>query len=107
MNFTQEIFDRINDRVNKNNIILFLKGTSSNPVCGFSATAVKFLKKINTNFAEVNVLEEVEYRENMKHYSNFPTFPQLYINGKFIGGGDTIKLMYKSGELEKIIIKES
>jgi monothiol glutaredoxin len=80
-----------------------MKGTPDFPQCGFSATAVKALTAVGAKFDSVNIFEDPELREALKSYSNWPTYPQLYVNGELIGGCDIIVEMYKSGELQKVV----
>jgi len=102
---SQQIFDEIRQTINDNKIVLFMKGTKSIPQCGFSSIIVAILKKLNAEFKDINVLENNEIREGIKNYTDWPTIPQLYINGEFIGGCDIVKELYVNGELEKIIEK--
>ncbi len=93
---------QIHDTVTGNPVVLFMKGTPQAPQCGFSATAVQILKACGVNqFATVDVLAEPEIRQGIKDYSNWPTVPQLYVNGEFVGGCDIMKEMYQAGELQK------
>ncbi|QQR89704.1 MAG: Grx4 family monothiol glutaredoxin [Myxococcales bacterium] len=94
---------RIQDIVDSDAIVLFMKGNKTFPQCGFSATVVEVLKRLNADFQSVNVLEDPEIRQGIKEYSNWPTIPQLYIKGQFIGGCDIIREMYSSGELEPLV----
>ena len=80
-----------------------MKGTPDFPQCGFSATAVKALNAVGAKFDTVNIFEDPELREALKQYSNWPTYPQLYVNGELLGGCDIIVEMYKSGELQKVV----
>jgi len=97
-----DVKQRIHETVTSNPIVLFMKGTPQFPQCGFSQTAVQILKACGVNqFASVNVLTEPEIRAGIKDYANWPTIPQLYINGEFVGGCDIMKEMYQSGELQK------
>ncbi|CEI58817.1 Grx4 family monothiol glutaredoxin [Candidatus Portiera aleyrodidarum] len=93
----------IKKQIKNNKIILYMKGTPSFPKCGFSAQAVKFLVKYLKNFTFVNVLENFNIRYELPKFSNWPTFPQLWVNSKFIGGSDIMAEMYKNGELKKLI----
>ncbi len=95
--------ETIKELIEKNAIVLFMKGTPTFPQCGFSSKAVMLLKSCNAQFASVNVLEEPEIRQGIKEYSNWPTIPQLYVNGEFIGGSDIMIEMYESGELQTLI----
>ncbi|MBL79964.1 MAG: monothiol glutaredoxin, Grx4 family [Nitrosomonadaceae bacterium] len=98
---TQEI---INEQVTTNHIVLYMKGTPESPQCGFSAHAVKILNACGeNNIFAIDVLSNPEIRQGIKEYSNWPTIPQLYINGSFIGGSDIVDEMYKNGELQKLI----
>ena len=95
---------RIDQLVKSNPIVLFMKGTASFPQCGFSGRAIQILKACGVdtrNITTVNVLEDPEVREGIKTYSQWPTIPQLYVNGEFIGGSDIMMEMYESGELQK------
>jgi monothiol glutaredoxin len=97
---------RIAQLVKNNDIVLFMKGTASFPQCGFSGRAVQILKACGVDtraLATVNVLEDPEVREGIKDYSNWPTIPQLYVKGEFIGGSDIMMEMYESGELKQVI----
>ena len=97
---------RIDDLVKHNNILLFMKGTASFPQCGFSGRAVQILKACGVDPKQVktvNVLDDAEIRQGIKEYSNWPTIPQLYIKGEFIGGSDIMMEMFESGELQQVI----
>ena len=97
---------RINSLVKSNDVVLFMKGTASFPQCGFSGRAIQILKGCGLDgktIATVNVLEDQEVRQGIKEYSNWPTIPQLYVKGEFIGGSDIMTEMYESGELQKVI----
>ena len=99
-----DIADKIRETVNGNPVVLYMKGTPQFPQCGFSATAVQILKSCGVNkFASVNVLADEEVRQGIKDFSNWPTVPQLYIRGEFIGGCDIMKEMYQAGELQKAL----
>ena len=97
---------RIDELVKGNDVLLFMKGSASFPMCGFSGRAVQVLKACGVDpkaIKTVNVLEDQEIRQGIKEYSNWPTIPQLYIKGEFIGGSDIMMEMYESGELQKVI----
>ena len=95
----------IKDQVTSNPVVLYMKGTPKAPMCGFSATAVQILQACNLPlFFSVNVLEDQEVREGIKAYSNWPTIPQLYVKGEFVGGADIMREMYQSGELQKLLV---
>jgi monothiol glutaredoxin len=96
--------DRIKQTVTGNPVVLFMKGTPQFPQCGFSANAVQMLQACGVkNLATVNVLEDPEVRQGIKEYANWPTIPQLYVNGEFVGGSDIMREMYQSGELHKLL----
>ena len=93
----------IKQQVSGNRVVLYMKGTPDFPQCGFSATAVRALNEVGATFGHVNIFEDPEVREALKQYSNWPTYPQLYVNGELVGGSDIILEMYKTGELQKVI----
>ena len=98
---TQQI---IKEQVTRNPVVLYMKGTPQMPQCGFSALAVQVLNACGVrDFFSVNVLEEPEIRQGIKEYGNWPTIPQLYVNGEFVGGSDILREMYQSGELRKVL----
>ena len=97
---------RIDQLVKSNNILLFMKGSASFPMCGFSGRAIQILKACGVetkDISTVNVLEDQEIRQGIKDYSNWPTIPQLYVKGEFIGGSDIMMEMYESGELQQLL----
>lgn len=98
-----DVIERIKSQLSTNPVLLYMKGTPDFPQCGFSAAAVRALSASGTSFAHVNIFEEPEVREALKQYSNWPTYPQLYVNGELIGGSDIIIEMYNSGELQKVL----
>ena len=95
-------FDRINGEISDTDVVLFMKGTPMFPQCGFSAAVVEILGRLSIPFKSVDVLEDMEIREGIKQFSNWPTIPQLYVKGEFVGGCDIIKEMYEAGELQKM-----
>jgi monothiol glutaredoxin len=96
--------DRIKQQVTGAPVVLYMKGTPQFPQCGFSALAVQVLNACGVKeFASVNVLADAEIRQGIKEYANWPTIPQLYVNGEFVGGSDIVKEMYESGELQKML----
>jgi monothiol glutaredoxin len=98
------IQDVIRDQVTSNRIVLYMKGNPDFPQCGFSANAVGILRACGVEeFFSVNVLENPEIRQGIKEYANWPTIPQLYVNGEFVGGSDIMMEMYQSGELKKML----
>jgi monothiol glutaredoxin len=92
-------FDRIKSDIDANDIVLFMKGTPGMPQCGFSATVVQILDHVGAKYKGVNVLADAEIRQGIKDFSNWPTIPQLYVKGEFVGGCDIIREMFESGEL--------
>ena len=94
---------RIADDVKSNDVLLYMKGTPAFPQCGFSAVTVQILSHIGVKFKAVNVLEDPEVREGIKTFSNWPTIPQLYVKGEFVGGADIIREMYMNGELATLL----
>jgi len=98
-----DINAKIKQQLDANPILLYMKGNPTFPQCGFSSQAVAILKHCGSEFAHVNIFEEPEIREGLKTYSNWPTYPQLYIKGELIGGCDIITEMYESGELQTML----
>ena len=99
-----DVQDLIKEQVTTNPVVLYMKGTPRAPMCGFSATAVQILQACNLPlFFSVNVLEEPAIRDGIKQFSNWPTIPQLYVNGEFVGGSDIMREMYQSGELKTLL----
>ena len=97
------IFKEIQEIVDNNDVVLFMKGSKDFPQCGFSAAVSHILSKLNISFFDINVLQNMELREAIKEFSDWPTIPQLYIKGEFIGGCDIVKEMYESGELQSLL----
>ena len=100
---TNPAFERIESDVKSNPVVLFMKGTPVFPQCGFSARVVQVLSHVGVPFKGVNVLEDMEIREGIKAYANWPTIPQLYVNGEFVGGCDIVLEMFQSGELQSLL----
>ena len=98
-----ELKERIEEQLNSNDVLLYMKGTPDFPQCGFSGQTVAALKEIGKPFAFVNIFEDPEIREGLKAYSNWPTFPQLYVKGELVGGCDIVIEMYHSGELKTLL----
>ena len=99
----KEISDKINNEIKNNEVCLFMKGTPDQPQCGFSLAVSNLLKHLDVKFKGINVLEDNEIREGIKEFSEWPTIPQLYIKGEFIGGCDIVKEMYEKNELQKTL----
>ena len=96
--------DRIKEQVGGHPVVLYMKGTPQQPQCGFSAMAVQALNACGVSqFFSVNVLADQEIRQGIKEFANWPTIPQLYVNGEFVGGSDIMREMYQSGELQKLL----
>lgn len=95
----------LDDLIKNHKIILFMKGNKLMPMCGFSNTVVQILNLLSVDYHTVNVLDDLNIRENIKLYSNWPTVPQLYINSEFIGGSDIVIDLYQKGELQEMIEK--
>ena len=96
--------DRIREQVTGHDVVLYMKGSPQAPMCGFSATATEILKRCGAEGVfTVDVLQDQEIREGIKQFANWPTIPQLYVNGEFVGGCDIMKEMYQSGELKQVI----
>ena len=94
---------KIETLINKHDVVLFMKGTSKMPQCGFSSRVAGILNYLQINFKDVNVLEDENLRQGIKDFSDWPTIPQLYVKGEFIGGCDIVKDMFEKGELKKIL----
>lgn len=97
------IFDRIRQDITENDVVLYMKGTKKLPQCGFSATVAQILERLGVEYKDVNVLEDPELRDGIKQFSDWPTIPQLYVKGEFIGGCDIAREMYESGELQALL----
>ncbi len=98
-----EVRERIQNHLTTQPVVLFMKGTPDFPQCGFSAQTVAILKQAGANFHAVNIFEDLELRDELKRYSNWPTYPQLYVKGELIGGCDIAAEMYQSGELATLL----
>lgn len=98
-----KIFDFIKNTINTNDIVVFMKGSKDFPECGFSSYVTGIFKKLNVPFQDMNVLTSNEMRQAIKDFSNWPTIPQVYIKGEFIGGCDILKELYETGELQIIL----
>ena len=101
------IHNTIQEQIKKNAVVIYIKGTSVFPQCGFSSQVVTILKELETDFKDYNVLDSDELRQGIKTFSNWPTIPQLYVHGEFIGGCDIVTEMYESGELAKLLNTKS
>ncbi len=101
------ISDKIQQIVTANEVVLFMKGSPDFPQCGFSGRVVQILKEHNCSFKSLNVLEDPDIRQGIKDYSNWPTIPQLYVRGEFIGGCDIVVDMHSNGQLQELLSKQS
>ena len=102
-----EINKKIKSILDKNNIVLFMKGTPDAPECGFSMAVSNILKHLKVNFEGINVLESNELRQGIKDFTDWPTIPQLYVKGEFVGGCDIVKEMFEKGDLKKLFETKS
>lgn len=98
-----DLKERIESVINSDKMVLFMKGNAELPQCGFSANTVAILKHLGKSFTTFDILQDMDIRQGLKEYSNWPTFPQLYVNGKMIGGNDIITEMFESGELKEYL----
>ncbi len=104
----QDVKARIQQQVTSHPVVLYMKGSPQMPQCGFSATAVQILRACGVDdFYTVDVLSDADIRQGAKEYANWPTFPQLYVNGQFVGGADIMREMYQSGELPTLLARQS
>lgn len=97
------ILDEIQQTINNNAVVLYMKGSKDMPQCGFSAAVTHILTQLQVNFVDVNVLANAEIRQGIKDFSDWPTVPQLYVKGEFVGGCDIVKEMFQSGELQEFL----
>lgn len=100
---SKDLNDQIQDLLSSSKVVLFMKGNTEMPQCGFSANSVAILKHLGVGFKTFNILNDPEIRQGLKEFSNWPTYPQLYVNGKLLGGNDIITEMYQSGELQEFL----
>jgi monothiol glutaredoxin len=100
------IDDRIRQQISSDDVVLYMKGTPVFPMCGFSAQVVQVLSHVGVPFQSYNILDDMELRQGLKDFSNWPTFPQLYVKGELVGGCDIIREMYQSGELQQLLAEK-
>ncbi len=100
------IDDRIRQQISGDDVVLYMKGTPVFPMCGFSAQVVQVLSHVGVPFQSYNILDDMELRQGLKDFSNWPTFPQLYVKGELVGGCDIIREMYQSGELQQLLAEK-
>ena len=98
-----DVNQRIQEQLKSNPVVLYMKGTPDFPQCGFSASAVRTLEACGASFAYVNIFEDPELRDALKRFSNWPTYPQLYVRGELVGGSDILTEMYQKGELQQLL----
>ena len=103
MNPKNDVQDWIRNEVDGNDVVLFMKGTKSMPQCGFSMQVAQILSHLGVEFKDINVLEDMSVRDGIKAYSNWPTIPQLYVKGEFVGGCDIVREMFQAGELQELL----
>ena len=101
------VHDRIQNEVSSNDVLLFMKGTPVFPQCGFSAAVVDVLSQLGVKFHGINILVDPDLRQGVKEFSQWPTIPQLYVKGEFVGGCDIVREMYSTGELQKVLPKQT
>jgi len=104
---TSPVSEQIKKDIHENDVVLYMKGTPVQPQCGFSAMTVQILSHLGVKFKGVNVLEDPALRQGIKEFANWPTIPQLYVKGEFVGGCDIVREMYESGELEELMKSKS
>lgn len=102
MSMSPEMKERLQNDVKNNDIVIYMKGTADFPMCGFSARAAGVLKALGVKFADFNILDDNDLRLGLKVFSEWPTFPQVYVKGQFLGGSDILMEMYESGELQEM-----
>ncbi len=100
------VFQQIENAIKSDDVVLFMKGTPVFPQCGFSSTVVQILSYLGVKFSSVNVLDDMDVRQGIKDYSNWPTIPQLYVKGEFVGGCDIIREMFEEGELRDFFAQQ-
>lgn len=100
------ITDQIQHQISSHDVVLYMKGNEKFPLCGFSSTVVQILKTLNVRFEAIDVMQDNELREGIKQFTNWPTIPQLYVKGEFIGGCDIVKEMYQTGELQTLFAEK-
>lgn len=100
---TDTKMNEIDETIDQNDVVIYMKGTARQPMCGFSEAAVEVIKTYDVDFETRNVLEDDELRQAIKEYSDWPTIPQIYIDGEFVGGSDIVREMHQKGELEELI----
>lgn len=105
-NINMSVQEQIDSLVKNNDVVLFMKGTAKMPMCGFSSVVAQILTHLNVEYVDVNVLEDEEIRQGIKDYTDWPTIPQLYVKGEFIGGCDIIREMFENNELQELFTEK-
>ena len=103
----QDVQDWIGKQIAGNDVVLFMKGTKTMPQCGFSMQVAQILNHLGVEFKDINVLEDMSVRDGIKAYSNWPTIPQLYVKGEFVGGCDIVREMFQAGELQELLTQRA
>ena len=106
MTQAQDVQDWIGKQIDGNEVVLFMKGTKAMPQCGFSMQVAQMLNQLGVAFKDINVLEDIGVRDGIKAYSNWPTIPQLYVKGEFVGGCDIVREMFQAGELQDLLTQK-
>lgn len=106
MTQVQDVQDWIGNQIAGNEVVLFMKGTKAMPQCGFSMQVTQILNQLGVAFKDINVLEDMGVRDGIKAYSNWPTIPQLYVKGEFVGGCDIVREMFQAGELQELLTQK-
>lgn len=100
------VFNQIRKEIENNDIVLFMKGTAAGPQCGFSAMVVQVLSHLGVPFRDINILEDDDLRQGIKDFTDWPTIPQLYVKGEFVGGCDIVREMFEAGELQELLTEK-
>lgn len=103
----EAVFEKIRSDITNNDVVLYMKGTARFPQCGFSSAVAGVLQKLGVEFKDINVLESQEIRDGIKKFTDWPTIPQLYVKGEFIGGCDIVREMFETGELEQLMREQN
>lgn len=103
----KKIFDFIKNEIDQHSVVVFMKGDKDFPLCGFSSLVVQIFRKMNVEFKDINIMLSNDLRQAIKDFSNWPTIPQIYIKGEFVGGSDILKDMYQSGELTELLSRHN
>src|SRR5215203_6171455 len=102
----QPVFDQIRQQIQADDVVLYMKGTPVFPMCGFSSQVVQVLSHAGVPFQSYNILDDMDLREGLKRFSNWPTFPQLYVKGELVGGCDIVREMHETGELQQLLTEK-